>query len=289
MLKRVNFFSSLFLLIILVGCKSSTENGTNILYKDGSASTSERVQDLMSRMTLEEKVAQMCQYVGLEHMKHAEKHISKKELEKSDAHGFYPGMLSSDIAKMTEEGKIGSFLHVLTAKETNYLQSLALKSRLKIPLLIGIDAIHGNGLYKGATIYPSPITQAATWDDALIEEGSRQTALEQRATGSHWAFTPNIDVLRDPRWGRTGETFGEDPFLVGNMGVATVKGLQSENFSGHKNVIACAKHLIAGSQSVNGINAAPTDVSKRTLFEVFLPPYKRVVKEANVFFYHDCS
>ena len=238
----------------------------------------------MSRMTLEEKVAQMCQYVGLEHIKHAEEsYISKEDLEKSDALGFYPGLSHSDLVNMVTKGKIGSFLHVLTAKEANYLQKLALKSPLKIPLLIGIDAIHGNGLYNGATIYPSPITQAATWDDALMEKASQETALEQRATGSHWTFTPNIDVLRDPRWGRTGETFGEDPYLVGNMGIAAIKGLQSDDFTGSNHVIACAKHLIAGSQSVNGINAAPTDVSKRTLFEIFLPPYKRAVKEANVF------
>ena len=104
-----------------------------------------------------------------------------------------------------------------------------------------------------------------------------------RANGMHWSFTPNIDVLRDPRWGRTGETYGEDPFLVGNMGVSTIMGLQSEDFSGQDHVIACAKHLIAGSSSINGLNASPTDVSKRTLFEIFLPPYRRAVKEANVF------
>ena len=96
-------------------------------------------------------------------------------------------------------------------------------------------------------------------------------------------FTPNIDVLRDPRWGRTGETFGEDPYLVGNMGIATINGLQSDDFTGTQSVIACAKHLIAGSSSINGLNASPTDVSKRTLFEIFLPPYRRAVQEANVF------
>ena len=192
-------------------------------------------------------------------------------------------MRSDSVARLAEAGKIGSFLHIVTAEEANHLQKLAQKSPLKIPLLIGIDAIHGNGLVEGATIYPSPISQAATFDDALILEGSRQTALEMRANGMHWSFTPNIDVLRNPRWGRTGETFGEDPYLVGNMGIATIKGLQSDDFSGQNNVIACAKHLIAGSSSINGLNASPTDVSKRTLFEVFLPPYRRAVQEANVF------
>lgn len=251
-------------------------------YLNPKLSIEERINDLMSRMTLEQKVYQMCQYVGLEHMKNAESELSPEELEKNDALGFYPGLRTDDIARLTEEGKIGSFLHVVTPEEANKLQKLASKSPLKIPLLIGIDAIHGNGLVSGSTIYPSPISQAATFDDALVKEGGRQTAIEMRANGMHWSFTPNIDVLRDPRWGRTGETYGEDPYLVGNMGVATITGLQSDNF-GKNNVIACAKHLIAGSSSINGLNASPTDVSKRTIYEIFLPPYRRAVKEANIF------
>ncbi|MGX1930955.1 glycoside hydrolase family 3 N-terminal domain-containing protein [Flagellimonas sp. 2504JD4-2] len=269
--------------MLLINFEVHGQSNKDVKYLSSKLSVSQRIKDLMSRMTLEEKVGQMCQYVGLEHIKRAEKNLTLEEMRKSDAQGYYPGLFSMDVAKMTADGKIGSFLHVVTAKEANYLQELAQKSRLKIPLLIGIDAIHGNGLYRGATVYPSPISQAATWDDALIEKGSFQTALEQRATGSHWSFTPNIDVLRDPRWGRTGETFGEDPYLVGNMGVATIKGLQSDAFSGFQNVIACAKHLVAGSQSINGLNAAPTDVSNRTLMEVFMPPYKRAITEANVF------
>ncbi|MDB4225658.1 glycoside hydrolase family 3 C-terminal domain-containing protein [Algibacter sp.] len=272
--------------VLIFSCKDNKQANIqdgNSLYQDASASVNDRVEDLMSRMTLEDKVYQMCQYVGLEHMKHAENNITAADLDKNDALGFYPGMLSKDVAKLATEGKIGSFLHVVTPEEANELQKLAQESPLKIPLLIGIDAIHGNGLVSGSTIYPSPISQAATFTDDLIKEASRQTALEMRANGMHWSFTPNIDVLRDPRWGRTGETFGEDPYLVGNMGIATIKGLQSNDFSGNENVIACAKHLIAGSQSVNGLNASPTDVSKRTLFEIFLPPYRRAVQEANLY------
>jgi len=263
--------------------KKITSNDGDPKYLDASASIDDRLDDLMSRMTLEDKIYQMCQYVGLEHMKHAEEKITPEELEKNDALGFYPGVRSDSVGRLAEAGKIGSFLHVVTPEEANYLQELAQKSRLKIPLLIGIDAIHGNGLVSGSTIYPSPISQAATFADDLIKEGSRQTALEMRANGMHWSFTPNIDVLRDPRWGRTGETYGEDPYLVGNMGIATINGLQSDDFSGSENVVACAKHLIAGSSSINGLNASPTDVSKRTLFEIFLPPYRRAVQEANVF------
>ena len=271
----------LLLAVVLMSCNSQKENKLD--YTSTELSADERVKDLMSRMTLEEKVAQMCQYVGLEHIKAAQKDLTEEELNINDARGFYPNLGISDITKMAETGMIGSFLHVVTVEEANHLQSLAMKSRFKIPLLIGIDAIHGNGLFSGATIYPSPITQAATWNDELLYKVSAQTATEMRATGTHWSFTPNIDVLRDPRWGRTGETFGEDPYLVGNMGVATIAGMQSDDFSGSENVIACVKHLVAGSQSLNGLNASPTDVSYRTLMGIFLPPFKRAVKEANVF------
>ena len=147
---------------------------------------------------------------------------------------------------MVTQGEIGSFLHVLTPAEANHLQKLAEKSRLKIPLLIGIDAIHGNGLVSGSTIYPSPIGMASTFAPDLIEQASRQTALEMRVTGSHWAFTPNIEIACDARWGRVGETFGEDPYLVSRMGVASIKGLQTDNLTGLNTVLACAKHLVAG-------------------------------------------
>ncbi len=285
-MKSISYTLLIVFCALIFSCekdKKTRINDEKPVYKNASASVKDRIDDLMLRMSIEDKVYQMCQYVGLEHMKHAENNITAADLDKNDALGFYPGMLSKDVAKLATEGKIGSFLHVVTPEEANALQKLAQQSPLQIPLLIGIDAIHGNGLVKGSTIYPSPISQAATFADDLIEEGSRQTALEMRANGMHWSFTPNIDVLRDPRWGRTGETFGEDPYLVGNMGVASIKGLQSDDFTGNDHVIACAKHLIAGSQSVNGLNASPTDVSKRTLFEIFLPPYRRAVQEANLF------
>ncbi|MGY5354943.1 glycoside hydrolase family 3 N-terminal domain-containing protein [Wenyingzhuangia sp. IMCC45467] len=281
------FFTILIALVsIITSCKESNSKSSSDspLYLDASATIDERVNDLINRMTIEDKAGQMSQYVGLEHMKEALGNLSEDDLDKNDAQGFYPGFKTEDIIKLTKEGKIGSFLHVLTAEEANKLQKLAQQSPLKIPLIIGIDAIHGNAYYRGgATVYPTPITQAATFNDALMRQASAQTAIEMRATGTQWTFTPNIDVLRDPRWGRTGETYGEDPYLVGNMGVAAIKGLQGDDFSGEENVIACAKHLIAGSQSINGLNASPTDVSKRTLFEIFLPPYRRAVQEANIF------
>lgn len=273
---------SWIILAVVVARVFSAGKGNLPPYLDKNLPVEKRVDDLLDRMTLEEKVAQMCQFVGLEHMRAAEKSLSPEEIRNNDALGFYPGLPSEDVAKMTEQGKIGSFLHVLTLDEANYLQRLAQKSRLRIPLLIGIDAIHGNGMVRGATVYPSPITLASAWNPELVQEIGRQTALEMRATGSQWAFTPNVDVARDPRWGRVGETFGEDPYLVTQMGVAMIRGMQTDDFAGPDKVIACAKHLAAGSEPVNGLNAAPMDVSERTLREVFLPPYKAAV-DAGVF------
>ena len=271
---RLKLFLITFLTVFYI---SAQEDSSYKLYLDSSKSHIDRLNDLMSRMTLEDKVYQMNQFVGLDHMRKADKDLSPEDLVNNDAQGFYKGVFSNDVMKMTQEGKIGSFLHVLTAEEGNLLQELANESRLKIPILIGIDAIHGNALFSGATVYPSPITLASTWSDDFLFDVGRQTALEMRATGSHWAFTPNIDVLRDPRWGRVGETFGEDPFMVGNLGASMINGFQLNDFTGTNKVIACAKHMIAGSEPINGLNASPMDVSMRTLKEVYLPPYKKAI------------
>ena len=182
-------------------------------YKNPSLSAEVRTDDLLSRMTLTEKVGQMCQYVGIEHIKKSEKYLTLKEMQSGDAHGVYPNLHSSKMPGLIKKGEIGSFLHVVDPKEANQLQQYASESRLGIPLIIGIDAIHGNGLVKGSTIYPSPLTMASSWNLDLVRQASVETAVEMRATGSQWTFTPNIDIARDPRWGRVGETFGEDTYL----------------------------------------------------------------------------
>lgn len=274
-MKEKNILMALVFTLLAGACAY----GKEMLYKDATQPVEVRVADLMKRMTLEEKVAQMCQYVGPQHIRETQAKFKGKNVGKNDdAHGFYPTLSVNDLLKMTEEGKIGSFLHVVTGEEANELQEHAMKSRLQIPLLIGIDAIHGNALCSGVTVYPTPITQASSFDPPLVEKISRESALEVRATGAHWTFTPNVDVARDARWGRTGETFGEDPYLVSLMGVATIKGYQGDDMTGTDKVAACAKHLIAGSEPSNGTNAAPMDVSERTLREVYLPPYKAAVK-----------
>ena len=251
----------------------------NPLYLDSNADLEDRLSDLMARMTLEEKVGQMCQYVGLEYLKKQKRNkraagdVSKLN---KDAFAMY-GLSESEIIQEIIDGKIGSFLHVLDPEEVNYLQGFTLKSRMKIPLIIGIDAIHGNAMVSGTTVYPSPISIAATFNNDFAYDVAKQSAREMRATGSQWTFMPNIDVARDPRWGRVGETFGEDPFLVGEMGKAMINGFQGDDFGKPNNVIACAKHMIAGAEPLNGLNISPMDVSERSLYEIHLPPYKKAI------------
>ncbi len=268
--------------ILTIGIFTSIISYSSELYKNPSLSDEARVDDLLSRMTLIEKVGQMSQFVGPEHIARSEKNMTIEEMQAGDTFGIYPNLHSSQIPDVIKKGRVGSFLHVKNPKEANFLQKHAIQSRLGIPLLIGIDAIHGNGLVKGATIYPSPITMASSWNLDLVEQASIQTAKEVRANGAHWTFTPNIDIARDARWGRVGETFGEDKFLVSEMGVAVINGLQQGDFSSDTSVLATAKHFVAGSDPINGLNLSPMDVSIRSLREDYFPPFERAI-DAGVF------
>ena len=250
---------------------------TTPLYKNPAAPIADRVSDLLSRMTLEEKVGQMNQLVGIEHFKFNYESMSAEDLATNTASAFYPGYTVEDIEKMTTDGLISSFLHVLTLEEANMLQKLALQSRLQIPLLIGIDAIHGNAKCQNNTVYPTSIGLASSFDVPMAYKIARQTAAEMRAMNMHWTFNPNVEVARDARWGRCGETFGEDPYLVTLMGEASTRGYQG-NLDTDKDVLACVKHFVGGSYSINGTNGAPCDVSERTLREVFFPPFEASVK-----------
>ncbi|NDV83154.1 glycoside hydrolase family 3 N-terminal domain-containing protein [Bacteroides sp. 51] len=246
-------------------------------YKDPQVPVKDRVEDLIGRMTLEEKVGQMNQFVGIEHIKANSASMTEDELKNNTANAFYPGVTVKDVERWTEQGLIGSFLHVLTIEEANYLQSLAMKSRLKIPIIFGIDAIHGNANAPDNTVYPTNIGLACSFDTDMAYKIARQTAKEMRAMNMHWTFNPNVEVARDPRWGRVGETFGEDPYLVTQMGVESVKGYQG-GLNGSEDVLACIKHFVGGSQPINGTNGSPTDLSERTIREVFFPPFKAGVE-----------
>lgn len=248
------------------------------LYKNPKAPIEQRVEDLLSRMTLAEKVGQTNQLVGIEHFKQNSATMTADELARNTANAFYPGATVEDMERWTREGLVSSFLHVLTMEEANYLQRLAMQSRLQIPLLIGIDAIHGNAKCKDNTVYPTNIGLASSFDVDMAYKIARQTAKEMRAMNMHWTFNPNVEVARDARWGRFGETFGEDPYLVTLLGVATNKGYQ-RNLDSKDDVLGCVKHMVAGSHSINGTNGAPADLSERTLREVFFPPFKAALQQ----------
>lgn len=251
-------------------------------YKDTSLPPAERATLLLKEMTLEEKIGQMCQYVGPSHVEENEKKQgqSSSDMNNIDANAF--GMKGQAIIEKVRKGQAGAFLHVLNVEEANMLQKVAQETRLQIPLLFGVDAIHGNGLHAGCTVYPTSITMASSFNPDLMEQSGAETALEMRASGMHWAFNPNLDVARDPRWGRIGETFGEDTYLVTQMGTRLIQGLQGRDGVQPDRVLACAKHMIAGGEPAGGINAAPMDLSEQKLREVFLPPFIAAVN-AKVF------
>ena len=262
--------SIISVLLVLVSCGKGD-------WKDATAPAADRAKALLKEMTLEEKVGQMCQYVAPCYVPPGQG-SPYKNIDATDEN-----LGNKDLADKIRRGEVGSFLHCMTTKEAIALQELAKESRLGIPLLIGIDAIHGNALIEGCTIYPTSINLASTFDPELVESIGAETALEMRQKGLYWTFAPNLDVARDARWGRMGETFGEDPFLVSEIGKYSIWGLQGRdrNFDqGH--VIACAKHLIAGGEPFGGLNAAPMDLSERQLREIYLPPFVSAIKDAHV-------
>ncbi|HQG07554.1 MAG TPA: glycoside hydrolase family 3 protein, partial [Dysgonamonadaceae bacterium] len=265
-------FISVVSLILVMNANVDAQK-TVPLYQNPKATVEERVNDLLSRMTLDEKIGQMNQFVGIEHIKAAEANLTAEQLKNNTANAFYPGFSTTDLENLTKEGLVGSFLHVLTIQEANYLQSLAMQSRLKIPVIFGIDAIHGNANAPDNTVYPTNIGLASSFDTEMAYKIARQTAKEMRAMNMHWTFNPNVEVARDPRWGRVGETFGEDPYLVTQMGIQTVKGYQGD-LNSENDVLACIKHFVAGSEPINGTNGSPADLSERTLREVFFPSFK---------------
>ncbi|WP_242693245.1 glycoside hydrolase family 3 N-terminal domain-containing protein [Sabulibacter ruber] len=218
--------------------------------KVNTANIDQRVNELLQKMTLEEKVGQLNQYTG-----------------DQDATG--PITASGDKVADVKQGKIGSMLNVRGVKYTRALQDAAMQSRLKIPLLFGQDVIHG---YR--VTFPIPLAEAASWDLKAIEQGSRIAATEAAASGLHWTFAPMVDIGRDPRWGRVMEGAGEDPYLGSLIARARVKGFQGEGLGNVDAVMACAKHFAAYGAAIGGRDYNSVEMGLRTLHEVYLPPFK---------------
>ncbi|TNE73603.1 beta-glucosidase [bacterium] len=259
--RSYNYFPAiLFAFFLIQSCSKPS-------YLHSSLSPEKRTKLLLQEMTLEEKIGQMCMYVG-------EAELNKNN--EDEKLNYEMGL--GERAELIKSGKTGLFIKVPTFKEVNILQKLAEQSRLKIPLLITTDAIHGHGMYMGNTTnYPTPIGLAASFDPQIAEKIAHFTALEMRVTGYHWTYSPTVDIVRDVRWGRTGETFGEDTYLSTVLGNAMLKGYQGDGLDKPDQVIATAKHFIAGGIAENGLNGAPADISERTLREVFFPPFKTLI------------
>jgi beta-glucosidase len=208
----------------------------------------QRVEDLLSQMTLTEKVGQLTLSSGT----------------------FDSGVVHPEQKALIREGKLGSLLFVRGAKATNEAQRIAVEeSRLKIPLLFGLDVIHG---YK--TIFPIPLAEAASWDPDIAKRSAAVSAKEAAAAGVRWTFAPMVDIARDPRWGRAAEGSGEDPFLGAALASARVHGFQGNDLSDPSTVLACVKHFVAYGAAEAGRDYNSVDVSEKSLREIYFPPFK---------------
>ena len=232
-----------------------TEDTVNLPYKNPELPTEERIADLLGRMTLEEKVGQMMQL---------------------DAR-------SGDLDDLIVNKHVGSILHTSPSDLPKAVETVNAKTRLGIPLVIGDDCIHGYSFWPGATIFPEQLGMATTWDSEKVQAAGRATAEEVSTTGVHWTFSPVLCIARDTRWGRVGETFGEDPYLIGEMASSIVKGYQGGAKAGEPlakdAILACAKHFAGYSETQGGRDASEADLSHRKLESWFLPPFERVAKE----------
>jgi beta-glucosidase len=252
-------------------------------YRDASLPAEQRVADLLARMTLEEKAAQMmCVWQGKsETLVDASGGFDIEKARRAFGHGNGLGQVGrpSDAGSSGHEPEKGRDPRAM-AELTNTIQRFFVEeSRLGIPVIFHEECLHGHAAV-GATSFPQPIGLAGTFNPALVESLYAMTAEEARVRGTHQALTPVVDVARDARWGRVEETFGEDPHLVSRMGVAAVRGFQGDRtFADKTKVIATLKHFVAHGQPESGQNCAPANVSMRELREVFLRPFHAAVRD----------
>lgn len=229
------------LLLPLVSC-------TQVQTQSGDAATEQKIEALLSKMTLEEKIGQMNQITSYGNIE--------------------------DMSGLIKNGEIGSILNEVDPVRVNALQRVAMEeSRLGIPLLMARDVIHG---FK--TIFPIPLGQAASFNPQVAEDGARVAAVEASSVGIRWTFAPMIDVSRDPRWGRIAESCGEDTYLSSVMGAAMVKGFQGDSLNNPTSIAACAKHFVGYGASEGGRDYNSTFISERSLRNVYLPPFEAAAK-----------
>jgi len=238
-------FPLVIVVILLASCAKQSENKTS--------SIEHRVDSVLSLMTLEEKIGQ---------------------LNLPSAGAFVTGSVeSSDIAKKIEEGKVGGLFNIKTVANIKEMQKIAVeKSRLKIPLIFGMDVIHG---YE--SVFPIPLGLSCSWDMDLIERSARIAAQEASADGINWTFSPMVDISRDPRWGRVSEGSGEDPFLGSEIAKAMVRGFQGNDLSANNTIMSCVKHYALYGASEAGRDYNTVDMSHQRMYNEYFPPYKAAV------------
>jgi beta-glucosidase len=246
-MKHRVFVSAAALLLCAVLCRSQAAIAQD-------SPIERRIDSLLSIMTLEEKCGQLNQING----------------HWTDSTGAF--LVDSELVQV-RNGLVGSVFNFTGARAVANLQKEAVsRSRLHIPLIFGLDVIHG---YR--TIFPVPIAEASTWDPGLVERSARVAATEASAAGVQWTFAPMVDIARDPRWGRIVEGSGEDPYLGSLMAAARVRGFQGEHLNGISSILACAKHFAAYGAAEAGRDYSVADISERTLREIYLPPFHAAV------------
>ena len=240
-MKTLKIFSACLLLFPFVSC-------TQVANKGSDAATEKKVESLLSRMTLEEKIGQMNQITSYGNIE--------------------------DMSSLIKKGEVGSILNEVDPVRINALQRVAMEeSRLGIPLLIARDVIHG---FK--TIFPIPLGQAASFNPQIAKDGARVAAIEASSVGIRWTFAPMIDIARDPRWGRIAEGCGEDTYLTSVMGAAMVEGFQGDSLNSSTSIAACPKHFVGYGAAEGGRDYNSTFIPERRLRNVYLPPFEAAAK-----------
>ena len=248
-MKRKNIIRAFVILVLVFSNLNFFAQRRQNPPRSGSAKDAQierKINALLARMTLAEKLGQLQQLDG-------------------EANGNY----RPEHLELARKGLLGSTLNVRGAARTNELQRAALESRLKIPILFGFDVIHG---YR--TIFPVPLGESASWDLALMEKTASIAAAESKAAGVHWTFAPMVDIARDPRWGRIIEGSGEDTFLGSKIAFARVRGFQGADYSANDKIMACAKHFVGYGAAEAGRDYNTTNISERSLREIYFPPFE---------------
>ncbi len=246
----VQFFGIMLLSLLSLVVNLQAQSGSPAL---NDSKLDARVNALLQKMTLEEKIGQLVQY--------------------SAGSPTGPGTGRGDYPDMIAKGGIGSLFNLTGAREVNAMQKIAVeKSRLHIPLIFGLDVIHG---YR--TTFPVPLGMSATWNPALVEKAARIAAIEASSEGVRWTFSPMVDIARDARWGRIVEGNGEDTYLGQAMARAYVRGYQGANLQDPSSILACVKHYVAYGAAEGGRDYNTVDISDRSLRQVYLPPFKAAV------------